>query len=80
MWLRFLRCLARQYNTPRQQEWSWPASRRESRAQFVKRLARVARALPEDLVNKAIGDMARRVQKLYEAKGGLFEEGGRATS
>ena len=63
----------------RKQEWSWPANRRETRVQFVRRLARVARALPEELVNKAIGDMARRVERLYVAKGGLFEEGGKTT-
>ena len=63
----------------RKQEWSWPSNRRETRVQFVRRLARVARALPEELVNKAIGDMARRVEKLYVAKAGLFEEGGKTT-
>ncbi len=31
----------------------------------------------DDEVNRAIGDMQWRVRKCYEAKGRLFEEGGR---
>ena len=60
----------------RKQEHSWPSARRETRQQFMVRLARVARALPGAVIDKAIGDMARRADVLYEAKGGLFEEGG----
>ena len=59
-------------------ERRWPASRRETRAHFIRRLRRTAAALSRDLITKAIGDMKRRCHLLYAAKGGLFEEGGRA--
>ena len=42
-----------------------------------KRLNRVAASLPKKFVNDAIGDVKRRCQRLYEAEGGFFEEGGR---
>lgn len=53
-------------------------SRRESRPEFIIRLRRTARALPRDTILKAVGDMKRRCSLLCAAKGGLFEEGGRA--
>ena len=62
----------------RRQERSWPASKRETRVAFARRLDSVAKKLPERFINKAIGNLQRRCQLLLEAKGGLFEEGGRA--
>ena len=38
---------------------------------------RTAKNLPEEFLSKAIIDMVRRCQLLYEAKGGLLQEGGR---
>ena len=62
----------------RGQERVWPDDRQESRPAFIRRLRRVVRSLPTDLVDKAVGDLARRTEALYQAKGGLFEEGVRA--
>ena len=62
----------------RVQERSWPASKRESREQFGKRLDRTAKSLPAEFINKSIANLHERCQRLYTAKGGLFEEGGRA--
>ena len=61
----------------RAQERRMPGGKHETRAQFGRRLDRIARTLPKDFIERSIGDMARRCQLLYEAKGGLFEEGGR---
>ena len=41
------------------------------------RLRRTAIRLPAAFVKKSIEDMKRRCQRLYAAKGGYFEEGGR---
>ena len=62
----------------RGQERSWPADRKETRPGFIRRLRRVARSLTADLLDKAVGDLARRTEALHRAKGGLFEEGARA--
>ena len=62
----------------RLQERSWPASKRESRQQFGKRLDRTAKNLPAEFINKSIANLRERCKRLYDAKGGLFEEGGRA--
>ena len=61
----------------RAQERKWPASRRESRAQFEKRLDRTAKSLPAAFIDKCVSSMKVRCQQLYDAEGGLFEEGGR---
>ena len=61
----------------RQQERRWPAAKYESRAAFIRRVRRTALGLPRTFINKSVGDLSRRVQLLHEAKGGLFEEGGR---
>jgi hypothetical protein len=61
----------------RKQERRWAPGRVESRADFKKRLRRVAKNIPTDVLDKAVGDMAWRVQQVFKAKGGLFEEGGR---
>ena len=44
--------------------------------QYVARLRKTAKSLPVSFVRKAIGDMRRRCQRLYEAKGHHSEEGG----
>ena len=61
----------------RGQERSWPDDWHETRPAFIRRLRRVAQSLPVDLVDKAVGDLARRVEALNQATGGLFEEGTR---
>ena len=62
----------------RKQERSWPTSKRETRAEFERRLNRTAKALPKEFIDKSIGDLKRRCERLYVAKGGLFEEGGKS--
>ncbi len=62
----------------RAQERKMPASKKETRKDFEARLNRTAKRLPPSFINKSIGDLQRRCQLLLEAKGGLFEEGGRA--
>ena len=58
----------------RLQERRRPQDRKETREQFKKRLRRLVKAWPADEINRAIGDLARRAELLYRAKGGLFEE------
>ena len=62
----------------REQERKMPPSKRETRQEFERRLDRTAANLPKEFIDKAIGDMRRRCELLSKAKGGLFEEGGRA--
>ena len=61
----------------RKQEKKWPTNKRESRAEFERRLNRTAKGLPKEFVDKSIGDLQRRCESLYAAEGGLFEEGGK---
>ena len=61
----------------RKTERAWKKDKTETRAQFGVRLARTAQKLPKEFIDKSIADMKRRCERLYEAKGGLFEEGGR---
>lgn len=61
----------------RKQELRFDDSRRETRAQFEIRLDRTARNLPASFITKAIEDLRDRCKRLYEAKGALFEEGGK---
>ena len=61
----------------RRQEKSWPKSKRETRDQYGTRLRRTALRLPRSFIDSSIGDMRRRCQRLYAAKGHHFEEGGR---
>ena len=49
----------------------------ETREEFERRLDRTAQQLPQEFIEKSIGEMPRRVERLYNAKGGLFEEGGK---
>ena len=62
----------------RLQERAWPVSKRETREEFGKRLDRTARNLPKDYIDKSVANLQERCRRLYEAKGGLFEEGRRA--
>ena len=61
----------------RAQERRWPEGKKETRAEFERRLDRLAKALPSSFIDKSIGDLKRRCERLYLAKGGLFEEGGK---
>lgn len=60
----------------RAQEKTWK-NKRETREAYLERLRKTAMGLPASFINDSVGDMVRRCQKLYEAKGGYFEEGGR---
>ncbi len=61
----------------REQERKQPDTKKETRKEFAKRLDRTAAKLTTAFIDKSIGDMRRRCQLLFKAKGGLFEEGGR---
>jgi hypothetical protein len=61
----------------RSQEQTWKGKRRETREQYLSRLRKTALRLPASFIKKSIGDMARRCERLYQAKGSYFEEGGR---
>ena len=61
----------------RRQELQFAKSKTETRADFIKRLKKTAKGLSTRFVAKSIGDMVRRCRRLREARGGLFEEGGR---
>ena len=63
----------------RRQEQSFPKAKRETRAEHIARLRRAAQSLSSAFIDKAISDMCRRCQLLYNRRGGLFEEGGRCT-
>ena len=60
----------------REQEHPWPASKRETREDFFRRLRRTALATPPATVRAAVGDMKRRCTRLLAANGGNIEEGG----
>ena len=62
----------------RRQEKTWPRTKKESRAQYIERLKRIAMRLPKSFIDKSIVDMQRRCQRLYASQGGHFEEGGRS--
>lgn len=62
----------------RRQEKNWPATKRETRAAYERRLNTTAKRLPPEFINRSVSDLKRRCERLYEAKGGLFEEGGRS--
>jgi hypothetical protein len=61
----------------RLQEKRWSSKKRETRPQYMARLRRTAMRLPRRFIGKSVGDMRRRCQRLHEAKGGFFEEGGK---
>ena len=58
----------------REQGRKWPDERRETRVQFIRRLHRTIKQYPEREIKKASGDMKRRCELLYRAKGRLFDE------
>ena len=60
----------------REEEATFPKGFKESRDAFLARLQKTAKSLPKCFILKSIGDMRRRCERLFEAKGGLFEEGG----
>ena len=59
----------------RAQERTWK-TKKESRDQYVARLKRTAEGLDRAFVDDAIGNLAVRSERLYQAKGGYFLEGG----
>ena len=50
---------------------------RETRIQYVARLRKVAKSLPRKFIDDSVADIGRRCQRLWDAKGGHFQEGGR---
>jgi hypothetical protein len=64
--------------TMRRQEMKFKKGKKETRAEFLARLNRVAKSLPANFIKKAIGNMRERCQRLYAAKGFHFEEGGKS--
>ena len=58
----------------REQERAWPAEKRESKDEYMKRLRRTALSLPTALVKKCAGDMHRRCRMTFAKNGGLFAE------
>ena len=59
----------------REAEFHMSHDKRESREEFIiSRLQKTAKTLPRDEVNRAIGDLVRCAELLYQAKGGLFDE------
>ena len=61
----------------RAQEKNWSTGKHETRAEFERRLNRVARSLPKEFIDKSIMDLKCRCERLAAARGGLFEEGGK---
>ena len=59
----------------RKQEAKMPTSTIETRAQFEARLDLIAKNLPKDSIDRSIINFKGRARKLFEATGGLFEEG-----
>ncbi len=54
-----------------------PEHKRERRQEYLDRIRRTAKGLSKSFVDKSIGDMQRRYDRLLRARRGLFEEGGR---
>ena len=59
----------------RDQERNW-TSKQEARDQYVARLKKTAQDLDQAFVNDAIGNLVVRCERLYQAQGGYFLEGG----
>ena len=59
----------------REHERAWPKSKREARAAFLARLRKTAMSMPEEYIEKIIGAIAGRCQKVIGAKGGHIVEG-----
>ena len=62
----------------RNQERNWKKAKRETREQYIDRAQHTAQSLSKGFIDRSIGNLKRRCSLLLEAKGGLFEEGGRA--
>ena len=58
----------------RAQEQQFSKAKVESSDEYLGRLRRTALLLPSSLVQRCVGDMARRVRMVVSAKGGLFNE------
>ena len=58
----------------RAQEAKFSKTKKETRAEFLRRLRRCAMGLSSDYVNETIGDLRSRCQKLVAAKGGHFPD------
>ena len=50
-------------------------NKKETRDQYINRLAKTARALPRSFITKSIMSMKKRFGLVYAAKGGLIQEG-----
>ena len=61
----------------RRHEAAWRSTRRETRDEYIARLRRTAMRLPRKFIESSIEDMPRRCQRLFDAQGGYFEEGGK---
>ena len=59
----------------RAQERTWK-TKTETRDEYVARLKRTAKGLERTFVDDVIGNLAVRCERLYQAKGGFFLEGG----
>ena len=59
----------------REQERNWK-KKKETRAQYAARLQRTAQGLDPAYVNDVVGNLAVRCERLYQAQGGYFLEGG----
>ena len=64
-------------NWTRRQDQKFSKSKRETRDAYIARLRRAAMSLPGSVVRRSIGNMKWRCEKIYRAKGGHIEEGGR---
>jgi hypothetical protein len=54
-------------------ERTWPAGKRETRAQFAARLEQTARSIPEDFIRKAMRSLKGKLADLEAADGWYFE-------
>ena len=59
----------------REQERNW-ASKKDTRDQYVARLKKTAQDLEQEFVNDTIGNLVVRCERLFQAQGGYFLEGG----
>ena len=59
----------------RRQEVHWK-NKQERRDEYLARLKKTAQGLQRAFVDRVIGNMAVRCERLYQARGGYFLEGG----
>ena len=60
----------------RKLESTWAASKKEIRAQHLRRLCRTVMNLSSSFIDKALGNLQHRCKKVVEAHGGQFLQGG----